>query len=139
MKSYESYKDINMKRDFFNKRVRRVVIKTAVAFCGGALVSLGLIAILNNARVEKGMGGFETAGVPEVLIEDRKAEEIAAAAKIEIEKTPVEKTVSLKIDKSVENDDMALLEQLEEDELGENDSEMTAELFSDDYNTSDDL
>lgn len=49
----------------FNTHLKRLVFKTSAAFCAGAALCFGTIKIVNSFQVEKGVGGLETAGVPE--------------------------------------------------------------------------
>ncbi len=72
MKKFANYKKNNIfmnLNDFyyrlFNTHLKRLVFKTSAAFCAGAALCFGTIKIVNSFQVEKGVGGLETAGVPE--------------------------------------------------------------------------
>ncbi|MCK9170205.1 MAG: M23 family metallopeptidase [Treponema sp.] len=48
-----------------NTRAKRIAVRTAAAFCAGAVVCCIIVAASNNMKTENGIGGLETTGVPE--------------------------------------------------------------------------
>ncbi len=48
-----------------NTRGKRIAVRTAAAFCAGAVISCVVVIVSNRMNTETGVGGLETTGVPE--------------------------------------------------------------------------
>ena len=64
-KSRKSSKGIDAYFMIFNTRVKRIVFNSVAAFCFGAALTFTVLTIYKKAGVHDGVGGLETAGVPE--------------------------------------------------------------------------
>ena len=49
----------------FRTRVQRILVSSLVAFVFGAVLTTGIFKVANRVSIKKGVGGLETAGVPE--------------------------------------------------------------------------
>lgn len=48
----------------FGERIRRIVIHSVAAFCVGGCVTVCAVYAANHFRIQKGVGGLETSGIP---------------------------------------------------------------------------
>ena len=64
-----------------NTRIKRIIVHSFVSFCAGGILAWSVLYLAGNLNVEKGIGGLETAGVPEFKeIESDKNEKASFAA-----------------------------------------------------------
>lgn len=124
MKKYNNYKSLSfvMKLEHFyhrllNTRVKRIVTNSVIAFCGGITITWVALFVAGNVNVEKGVGGLETAGVPEYEVSVEKTVESASTNGSKVE-------VSLE-----EADDAAIVDFLAESDLGSDDMEAAAQVL----------
>lgn len=87
MKKYNSYKDNkffstfeNMYYKIFNTSIKRIISNSVLAFCLGGAIACTCLFIAGNLHVEKGIGGLETAGLPDFKVNelDSNASDIIA-------------------------------------------------------------
>ena len=133
MKRFANYKNESgnklgrMYNRVFNNKIRRIALNTAVSFCGGALLTLGVIVIVNNANVQKGIGGYES-----------PSESIAV---VEKNSSPAEQKSSetvAEVSNEIKDEDLAMLEEIDSTATGDDSLEAAHALFSQE-NTTEDL
>ncbi len=136
MNKFNNYKNVSIKMKFeriyhklLNTKVKRIVTHSVIAFCGGISLAWVTLYIAGNVNVEKGVGGLETAGVPEFKISEDKVMESVAKA---VEPAATEA--------ALDADDSAMLDALVEgEEGGENLDEATAKVLGQDAYSSEGL
>ena len=64
-KNKKSSKGIDAYFMIFNTRIKRVIFNSVAAFCFGAALTFTVLTIYKKAGIHNGIGGLETAGVPE--------------------------------------------------------------------------
>ena len=87
MEKFNGYKNniiVKLEKIYFcvlNTRIKRIIVHSFVSFCAGGILAWSVLYLAGNLNVEKGIGGLETAGVPEFKeIESDKSEKASFAA-----------------------------------------------------------
>ena len=134
MKRYANYKKNNIfmnLNDFyyrlFNTHLKRLVFKTSAAFCAGAVLCFGTIKIVNSFQVEKGVGGLETAGVPEFnesVLEAINSSENQLAA-VNLSENAIEEELS-------DDEELALLDEFASEATEDDNLDAVAAVFDKD-------
>ena len=133
MKRFANYKNESgnklgrMYNRVFNNKIRRIVLNTAVSFCGGALLTLGVIAIVNNANVQKGIGGYESPSESIAVVEKNSSPAEQKSSEIVAE-----------VSNEIKDEDLALLEEIDSSATGDDSLEAAHALFAQE-NTTEDL
>lgn len=111
----------------FNTHLKRLVFKTSAAFCAGAALCFGTIKIVNSFQVEKGVGGLETAGVPEFnesVLEAINSSENQLAA-VNLSENAIEEELS-------DDEELALLDEFASEATEDDNLDAVAAVFDKD-------
>lgn len=89
MKRHDNYKESdfiskleNMYYRIFDTRIKRIITNSVLAFCLGGGIACTSLYIAGNINIEKGIGGLETAGVPEFRENELDADGAVIVAKV---------------------------------------------------------
>lgn len=141
MNKYNNYKNLTfiMKLEKLYKKIcssrfRKIVFNSTVAFAGGISVAWGILYLVSNLNVEKGVGGLETS-VPAEYIEESSDKEINASGSAKMNGTASE---SDSMDALAELDELAIIDSLAETDA-ESDGLAAAEVLSQDARSSEGL
>lgn len=141
MNKYNNYKNLTfiMKLEKLYKKIcssrfRKIVFNSTVAFAGGIFVSWGILYLVSNLNVEKGVGGLETS-VPAEYIEESSDKEIKASGSAKMSGTASE---SDSMDALAELDELAIIDSLAETDA-DSDGLAAAEVLSQDARSSEGL
>lgn len=141
MNKYNNYKNLTfiMKLEKLYKKIcssrfRKIVFNSTVAFAGGISVAWGILYLVSNLNVEKGVGGLETS-VPAEYIEESSDKEIKASGTAKMNGTASE---SDSMDALAELDELAIIDSLAETDA-ESDGLAAAEVLSQDARSSEGL
>lgn len=141
MNKYNNYKNLTfiMKLEKLYKKIcssrfRKIVFNSTVAFAGGISVAWGILYLVSNLNVEKGVGGLETS-VPAEYIEESSDKEIKASSAAKINGTASE---SDSMDALAELDELAIIDSLAETDA-DSDGLAAAEVLSQDARSSEGL
>lgn len=141
MNKYNNYKNLTfiMKLEKLYKKIcssrfRKIVFNSTVAFAGGISVAWGILYLVSNLNVEKGVGGLETS-VPAEYIEESSDKEIKASGSAKMNGTASE---SDSMDALAELDELAIIDSLAETDA-ESDGLAAAEVLSQDARSSEGL
>lgn len=110
----------------FNTHFKRLVFKTTASFFCGAALCFGTIEIINNFQVEKGVGGLETAGVPEFnesvleVINSQKEKKLSVTSTNVLPQT------------QLEDDELAMFEELDSEATEDDSLDAVASVFDKD-------
>ncbi len=134
MNKYNNYKNLTfiMKLEKLYKKIcssrfRKIVFNSTVAFAGGISVAWGILYLVSNLNVEKGVGGLETS-VPAEYIEESSDKEIKASGSAKMNGTASE---SDSMDALAELDELAIIDSLAETDA-DSDGFAAAEVLSQD-------
>lgn len=134
MNKYNNYKNLTfiMKLEKLYKKIcssrfRKIVFNSTVAFAGGISVAWGILYLVSNLNVEKGVGGLETS-VPAEYIEESSDKEIKASGSAKMSGTASE---SDSMDALAELDELAIIDSLAETDA-DSDGLAAAEVLSQD-------
>lgn len=141
MNKYNNYKNLTfiMKLEKLYKKIcssrfRKIVFNSTVAFAGGISVAWGILYLVSNLNVEKGVGGLETS-VPAEYIEESSDKEIKASGSAKMNGMASE---SDSMDALAELDELAIIDSLAETDA-ESDGFAAAEVLSQDARSSEGL
>lgn len=141
MNKYNNYKNLTfiMKLEKLYKKIcssrfRKIVFNSTVAFAGGISVAWGILYLVSNLNVEKGVGGLETS-VPAEYIEESSDKEIKTSGSAKMNGTASE---SDSMDALAELDELAIIDSLAETDA-ESDGIAAAEVLSQDARSSEGL
>lgn len=141
MNKYNNYKNLTfiMKLEKLYKKIcssrfRKIVFNSTVAFAGGISVAWGILYLVSNLNVEKGVGGLETS-VPAEYIDESSDKEIKASGSAKMNGTASE---SDSMDALAELDELAIIDSLAETDA-ESDGLAAAEVLSQDARSSEGL
>lgn len=141
MNKYNNYKNLTfiMKLEKLYKKIcssrfRKIVFNSTVAFAGGISVAWGILYLVSNLNVEKGVGGLETS-VPAEYIDESSDKEIKVSGVAKMNGTPSE---SDSMDALAELDELAIIDSLAETDA-ESDGIAAAEVLSQDARSSEGL
>lgn len=141
MNKYNNYKNLTfiMKLEKLYKKIcssrfRKIVFNSTVAFAGGISVAWGILYLVSNLNVEKGVGGLETS-VPAEYIEESSDKEIKATGSAKMNGTASE---SDSMDALAELDELAIIDSLAETDA-DSDGLAAAEVLSQDARSSEGL
>lgn len=141
MNKYNNYKNLTfiMKLEKLYKKIcssrfRKIVFNSTVAFAGGISVAWGILYLVSNLNVEKGVGGLETS-VPAEYIEESSDKEIKASGFAKMSGTASE---SDSMDALAELDELAIIDSLAETDA-DSDGLAAAEVLSQDARSSEGL
>lgn len=141
MNKYNNYKNLTfiMKLEKLYKKIcssrfRKIVFNSTVAFAGGISVAWGILYLVSNLNVEKGVGGLETS-VPAEYIEESSDKDIKASGAAKMSGTASE---SDSMDALAELDELAIIDSLAETDA-ESDGLAAAEVLSQDARSSEGL
>lgn len=141
MNKYNNYKNLTfiMKLEKLYKKIcssrfRKIVFNSTVAFAGGISVAWGILYLVSNLNVEKGVGGLETS-VPAEYIEESSDKEIKASGSAKMNGTVSE---SDSMDALAELDELAIIDSLAETDA-DSDGLAAAEVLSQDARSSEGL
>lgn len=141
MNKYNNYKNLTfiMKLEKLYKKIcssrfRKIVFNSTVAFAGGISVAWGILYLVSNLNVEKGVGGLETS-VPAEYIDESSDKEIKASGSAKMSGTASE---SDSMDALAELDELAIIDSLAETDA-ESDGLAAAEVLSQDARSSEGL
>lgn len=141
MNKYNNYKNLTfiMKLEKLYKKIcssrfRKIVFNSTVAFAGGISVAWGILYLVSNLNVEKGVGGLETS-VPAEYIEESSDKEIKASGSAKMNGTASE---SDSMDALAELDELAIIDSLAETDA-DSDGLAAAEVLSQDARSSEGL
>lgn len=141
MNKYNNYKNLTfiMKLEKLYKKIcssrfRKIVFNSTVAFAGGISVAWGILYLVSNLNVEKGVGGLETS-VPAEYIEESSDKEIKASSSAKMNGTASE---SDSMDALAELDELAIIDSLAETDA-DSDGFAAAEVLSQDARSSEGL
>lgn len=141
MNKYNNYKNLTfiMKLEKLYKKIcssrfRKIVFNSTVAFAGGISVAWGILYLVSNLNVEKGVGGLETS-VPAEYIEESSDKEIKASGSAKMNGTASE---SDSMDALAELDELAIIDSLAETDA-ESDGLAAAKVLSQDARSSEGL
>lgn len=141
MNKYNNYKNLTfiMKLEKLYKKIcssrfRKIVFNSTVAFAGGISVAWGILYLVSNLNVEKGVGGLETS-VPAEYIEESSDKEIKASGSAKMNGTASE---SDSMDALAELDELAIIDSLAETDA-DSDGLAVAEVLSQDARSSEGL
>lgn len=141
MNKYNNYKNLTfiMKLEKLYKKIcssrfRKIVFNSTVAFAGGISVAWGILYLVSNLNVEKGVGGLETS-VPAEYIEESSDKEIKASGSAKMNGTASE---SDSMDALAELDELAIIDSLAETDA-DSDGFAAAEVLSQDARSSEGL
>lgn len=141
MNKYNNYKNLTfiMKLEKLYKKIcssrfRKIVFNSTIAFAGGISVAWGILYLVSNLNVEKGVGGLETS-VPAEYIEESSDKEIKASGSAKMNGTASE---SDSMDALAELDELAIIDSLAETDA-DSDGLAAAEVLSQDARSSEGL
>lgn len=141
MNKYNNYKNLTfiMKLEKLYKKIcssrfRKIVFNSTVAFAGGISVAWGILYLVSNLNVEKGVGGLETS-VPAEYIEESSDKEIKASGSAKMNGTASEAD---SMDALAELDELAIIDSLAETDA-DSDGLAAAEVLSQDARSSEGL
>lgn len=141
MNKYNNYKNLTfiMKLEKLYKKIcssrfRKIVFNSTVAFAGGISVAWGILYLVSNLNVEKGVGGLETS-VPAEYIDESSDKEIKASGSAKMNGTASE---SDSMDALAELDELAIIDSLAETDA-DSDGLAAAEVLSQDARSSEGL
>lgn len=141
MNKYNNYKNLTfiMKLEKLYKKIcssrfRKIVFNSTVAFAGGISVAWGILYLVSNLNVEKGVGGLETS-VPAEYIEESSDKEIKTSGVAKMNGTASE---SDSMDALAELDELAIIDSLAETDA-DSDGLAAAEVLSQDARSSEGL
>lgn len=138
MNKYNNYKNLTfiMKLEKLYKKIcssrfRKIVFNSTVAFAGGISVAWGILYLVSNLNVEKGVGGLETS-VPAEYIDESS---VKASGTAKMNGTASE---SDSMDALAELDELAIIDSLAETDA-DSDGLAAAEVLSQDARSSEGL
>lgn len=138
MNKYNNYKNLTfiMKLEKLYKKIcssrfRKIVFNSTVAFAGGISVAWGILYLVSNLNVEKGVGGLETS-VPAEYIDESS---VKASGSAKMNGTASE---SDSMDALAELDELAIIDSLAETDA-DSDGFAAAEVLSQDARSSEGL
>lgn len=141
MNKYNNYKNLTfiMKLEKLYKKIcssrfRKIVFNSTVAFAGGISVAWGILYLVSNLNVEKGVGGLETS-VPAEYIDESSDKEIKVSGAAKMNGTASE---SDSMDALAELDELAIIDSLAETDA-DSDGLAAAEVLSQDARSSEGL
>lgn len=141
MNKYNNYKNLTfiMKLEKLYKKIcssrfRKIVFNSTVAFAGGISVAWGILYLVSNLNVEKGVGGLETS-VPAEYIDESSDKEIKASGAAKMNGTA---SASDSMDALAELDELAIIDSLAETDA-DSDGLAAAEVLSQDARSSEGL
>lgn len=141
MNKYNNYKNLTfiMKLEKLYKKIcssrfRKIVFNSTVAFAGGISVAWGILYLVSNLNVEKGVGGLETS-VPAEYIDESSDKEIKASGSEKMNGTASEAD---SMDALAELDELAIIDSLAETDA-DSDGLAAAEVLSQDARSSEGL
>lgn len=141
MNKYNNYKNFTfiMKLERLYKKIcssrfRKIVFNSTFAFAGGISVAWGILYLVSNLNVEKGVGGLETS-VPAEYIDESSDKEIKASGSAKMNGTASE---SDSMDALAELDELAIIDSLAETDA-DSDGLAAAEVLSQDARSSEGL
>lgn len=141
MNKYNNYKNLTfiMKLEKLYKKIcssrfRKIVFNSTVAFAGGISVAWGILYLVSNLNVEKGVGGLETS-VPAEYIDESSDKEIKASGSAKMNGTASEAD---SMDALAELDELAIIDSLAETDA-DSDGLAAAEVLSQDARSSEGL
>ena len=141
MNKYNNYKNSTfiMKLEKLYKKIcssrfRKIVFNSTVAFAGGISVAWGILYLVSNLNVEKGVGGLETS-VPAEYIDESSDKEIKASGAAKMTGTASEADSK---DALAELDELAIIDSLAETDA-DSDGLAAAEVLSQDARSSEGL
>lgn len=141
MNKYNNYKNLTfiMKLEKLYKKIcssrfRKIVFNSTFAFAGGISVAWGILYLVSNLNVEKGVGGLETS-VPAEYIEESSDKEIKASGSAKMNGTASEAD---SMDALAELDELAIIDSLAETDA-DSDGLAAAEVLSQDARSSEGL
>lgn len=141
MNKYNNYKNLTfiMKLEKLYKKIcssrfRKIVFNSTFAFAGGISVAWGILYLVSNLNVEKGVGGLETS-VPAEYIEESSDKEIKASGTAKMNGTASEAD---SMDALAELDELAIIDSLAETDA-DSDGLAAAEVLSQDARSSEGL
>lgn len=141
MNKYNNYKNLTfiMKLEKLYKKIcssrfRKIVFNSTFAFAGGISVAWGILYLVSNLNVEKGVGGLETS-VPAEYIDESSDKELKASGTAKMNGTASE---SDSMDALAELDELAIIDSLAETDA-DSDGLAAAEVLSQDARSSEGL
>lgn len=141
MNKYNNYKNLTfiMKLEKLYKKIcssrfRKIVFNSTFAFAGGISVAWGILYLVSNLNVEKGVGGLETS-VPAEYIDESSDKEIKAAGTAKMNGRASEAD---SMDALAELDELAIIDSLAETDA-DSDGLAAAEVLSQDARSSEGL
>lgn len=141
MNKYNNYKNLTfiMKLEKLYKKIcssrfRKIVFNSTFAFAGGISVAWGILYLVSNLNVEKGVGGLETS-VPAEYIDESSDKEIKASGAAKMNGTA---SASDSMDALAELDELAIIDSLAETDA-DSDGLAAAEVLSQDARSSEGL
>lgn len=141
MNKYNNYKNLTfiMKLEKLYKKIcssrfKKIVFNSTVAFAGGISVAWGILYLVSNLNVEKGVGGLETS-VPAEYIDESSDKEIKASGSAKMNGTASEAD---SMDALAELDELAIIDSLAETDA-DSDGLAAAEVLSQDARSSEGL
>lgn len=141
MNKYNNYKNLTfiMKLEKLYKKIcssrfRKIVFNSTFAFAGGISVAWGILYLVSNLNVEKGVGGLETS-VPAEYIDESSDKEIKASGTAKMNGTASEAD---SMDALAELDELAIIDSLAETDAN-SDGLAAAEVLSQDARSSEGL
>ncbi len=141
MNKYNNYKNLTfiMKLEKLYKKIcssrfRKIVFNSTFAFAGGISVAWGILYLVSNLNVEKGVGGLETS-VPAEYIDESSDKEIKASGSAKMNGTASEAD---SMDALAELDELAIIDSLAETDA-DSDGLAAAEVLSQDARSSEGL
>lgn len=141
MNKYNNYKNLTfiMKLEKLYKKIcssrfRKIVFNSTFAFAGGISVAWGILYLVSNLNVEKGVGGLETS-VPAEYIDESSDKEIKASGVAKMNGTASEAD---SMDALAELDELAIIDSLAETDA-DSDGLAAAEVLSQDARSSEGL
>lgn len=141
MNKYNNYKNLTfiMKLEKLYKKIcssrfRKIVFNSTFAFAGGISVAWGILYLVSNLNVEKGVGGLETS-VPAEYIDESSDKEIKVSGAAKMNGTASEAD---SMDALAELDELAIIDSLAETDA-DSDGLAAAEVLSQDARSSEGL
>lgn len=141
MNKYNNYKNLTfiMKLEKLYKKIcssrfRKIVFNSTFAFAGGISVAWGILYLVSNLNVEKGVGGLETS-VPAEYIDESSDKEIKASSAAKMNGRASEAD---SMDALAELDELAIIDSLAETDA-DSDGLAAAEVLSQDARSSEGL
>lgn len=141
MNKYNNYKNLTfiMKLEKLYKKIcssrfRKIVFNSTFAFAGGISVAWGILYLVSNLNVEKGVGGLETS-VPAEYIDESSDKELKVSGAAKMNGTASEAD---SMDALAELDELAIIDSLAESDA-DSDGLAAAEVLSQDARSSEGL